>query len=573
MYGAIQELMKYIEDNRPNKDDLSRFKIKLAKKHKLQKVPSDIELLLNIPVEQVNKFRKYLTLKPVRNLSGITAVAVMTEPHSCPHGRCFICPGGLDSAFGDVPQSYTGHEPATRRACRNHYDPYLQVFNRLEQYIAAGHIPQKIELIIMGGTFPSLDINYQDLFIYHCFKAMNDFSAMFFRTGNVNYKNFRQFFELPGNIHDKNRERSIQRKTLFLKGPAHNKTDREQSAHLLTEQKRNETSHVRCVGLTIETRSDYAKEKHIQQMLKLGCTRIELGVQSVYDDDLKFINRGHTVQDNIKAIKLLKNHGFKINVHYMPGISVRKDGKVNLDRTLKGMKELFDNPDYRPDMLKIYPCMVIRGTKLFELYQKGKYTPLSTRQAATLIARFKPHIPVYCRVMRVQRDIPSDKIEAGVDRTNLRQYIKDIMDKENTRCMCIRCNEIAHQKADHLEMDVLQYDASGGNEYFIYSHTPVHNDKEHDNQNIAGYCRLRISDNKAFIRELHVYGPSVPINNQNHNSSVQHTGIGKKLLAAAQKIVIENKISKVHVISGVGVRPYYRKLGYRKENTYMIKRF
>ena len=554
------EIVEIIKKEKLDKNKLSRLKIKLCKKYKLKKVPTDIEILLNAPEKDIEKIKKVLLTKPVRTISGVAVVAIMTKPYPCPHaktiGPCIYCPGGPKSYFGTVPQSYTGKEPATRRAIRNKYDPYLQVMNRLEQYIVLGHVPDKIELIIMGGTFPSFPKSYQKYFITYSFKAMNDFSSFFFKK-EFDFFEFKDFFELPGDIENKERTERIQKKLLRLK----TKTKLEK------EQILNENSKIKCVGLTIETRPDFAKLKEANFMLELGCTRVELGVQTVYDDVLKKILRGHTVQDSIESTQILKDLGFKINYHIMPGLP-----SVSFKQDLFAFKELFYNPYFRPDMLKIYPCMVLKGTKLYSLWKKKKYKPLTTKEAADLIIKFKKYVPEYCRIMRVQRDIPTFVTEAGVDRTNLRQYVNEIMKKRKIKCRCIRCREPKLRKINlkNTEIIIRGYQASNGIDFFI-SLEDVKNDI------LVGFCRLRfpykflrkeINSESALIRELHVYGTATAIGQKEH---LQHKGIGKVLLEEAEDICKKYYKNKIVVISGVGVRNYYRNLGYKREGPYMVK--
>ncbi len=555
----FQELITRIKQDRPSKDRLSKMKLSLCARYGLGHIPTDIEVLLNAGEKDMGLVRRFLRTKPTRSMSGVSVIAIMTRPMKCPHGKCITCPGGVSSVFGDTPQSYTGEEPATRRAKRNMFDPYLQVFNRLEQYIAAGHEPAKAELIIMGGTFMAASRAYRDHFVKLAFQAMNDFSAKFYRDGDIDIAGFRDFFELPGALDDVKREASIRSKVLALKN--------RKKTTLSREQGKNEKAAVRCVGMTIETRPDYGGQKQGNEMLRLGCTRVEVGVQSVYDESLRMMERGHTVEKSLESIRTLKDLGFKINIHYMPGLFVSRK------EDLAGMKMLFSDPGYRPDMLKLYPCMVVKGTKLYRMWKKGTFRPLSTKQAARLIADFKRHVPTYCRIMRVQRDIPSNMISSGVDRTNLRQYIHDIMVEKGTRCDCIRCREVARTKEPvdfgKMEISASYYDASGGGEFFIsYGSRDV----------IAGFCRLRfpsqslreeITPDSAIIRELHVYGETAALGKR---GKVQHRGIGKQLMDAAESLARLYLRKKIVVISGVGVREYYRKLGYRKQGPYMVKK-
>lgn len=551
-----EELIKILKKNRLSKQDILKLKMKLCKKHHIKKIPTNIQILLNTNEKEPDKLN--LITKPTRTISGVSVVAIMSAPFKCPHGKCHMCPSNTKKG---IPQSYTGKEPATMRAIRNNFDSYLQIFNRLEQYVVLGHEFDKIELIIMGGTFPSYQKNYQIDFVKFAFKAMNDFSRLFFRNNVFNFIKFKKFFELPCDIYDIKRTKSIQKKIIELK----------KDCKLIDEQRKNENSKIRCVGLTIETRPDYGMKKHGYDMLALGTTRVELGVQSVYDQALKNINRGHTVNDSIKSIKILKDLGFKLNFHYMPGLP-----GIDRKKDLEGMKKLFSDQNFRPDMLKLYPCMVIPDTKLFDEYKKGKFNPITTKDAISLIKEFKNYVQPYTRIMRVQRDIPTYMTAAGVDKTNLRQLI----DIEGHNCNCIRCREAGHvmnktsKIPKNIKIKVIKYDASDGKEFFISA--------EDFTQNILiGFCRLRfpgsflhkeITKKSAIIRELHVYGQAVKIGNVGNVGNVQHKGWGKKLLKKAEEISIKNDMDKMIIISGVGVRNYYRKFGYRLQGIYMVKK-
>ena len=339
-------------------------------------------------------------------------------------------------------------------------------------------------------------------------------------------------------------------------------------------QKENETSFIRCVGLTIETKSDFGRLYHGNLMLELGCTRVEIGIQSIYDNVLSATNRGNTVADNIESIRILKDLGFKINGHYMPGLPL-----TTKEMDLHGLKQLFENPDYRPDMLKIYPCMVMEGTKLYEDWKAGKFAPLTTQEAAELIAEAKRFVPKWCRIMRVQRDIPGNITSAGVDRTNLRQYVEKLCKEKRIGCRCIRCREAGlnfiHNKdinLENLKIKVIEYEASHGREFFIAAE-----DKEADI--LFGYCRLRfplqflrkeITKDSALIREIHVYSAAVQIGKKSAES-FQHRGIGKRLMAKAEEIAKWNEKNKAVVIAGVGAKQYFAKLGYYHDGPYMSK--
>jgi elongator complex protein 3 len=538
------------------KKEVMQLRDKLAKKYNPVKFPSLIEILINAPNEKISELKKFMLTKPVRSMSGVAPVALMTKPIPCPHGKCIYCPGGPNSKFGNVPQSYTGGEPATMRGIRNHFDPYLQIFNRLEQYALLGHDFDKIELIFMGGTFPAFDLDYQEEFTKYSFKALNDFSKLFFnKEGELNYLKFKEFYELPTiNFEDKDRTKRIQKKLLAIKG----------ECNLEEEQIKNETAKIKCVALCIETKPDWGFAKHGHQMLKLGCTRIELGIQSVYEDVIKKVNRGHTVEDTKKSIRQLKDLGFKVAGHYMPGLPL-----TDKERDIRGMKKLFSSKDFRPDMLKIYPTMVSEGTPLYNEYKLGKFEPLNAEKAAEIIIEFKKEVPNYCRIMRIQRDIPTKQWTAGVEMTNFRQYITN---KENFECNCIRCREPKGRKInwDKVKLLINEYKASEGKEFFISA-------EDIENNIIIGFVRMRfpsepirreITHKSALIRELHVYGTATAIGKE---GNVQHRGWGKKLMKKAEEIAKENNKEKMVVISGVGVREYYYKLGYKKEGPYVVK--
>ncbi len=670
---ACAEILGELEKSgAKTKREFNQIKLKILSKYNsgLERVPKNADLYFAASEEQRQKYKDILSLKPVRTLSGVAPIALMSDPYPCPHtmkgiGPCSYCPGGPGSPFGDVPQSYTGREPSTRRAIRNNYDPYLIVFNRLEHYIAMNKIPDKAELIIQGGTFTFFPKAYQEYFVKYALKAMNDFSRLFFdENGELEIEKFKNFFELEEwNKDDGNRIVKVQNKIRLIKnkdlsnkvelgkmnnliennifggnnksplnndnkeisiGKSINKNsnisfnnkifenngkninkniddvkivvDNEANANaaaikniqkkleienskelsLKEMQKENEAAMIRCVGLTIETKSDFGKLYHGNLMLELGCTRVEIGIQSVYNEVLEATNRGNSVEDNIESLRILKDLGFKINAHYMPGLPLTTK---EMDR--KGLLQLFDNTDYMPDMLKLYPCMVMEGTKLHEDWKNGKFTPLSTKEAAELIAEFKQRIPKYCRIMRVQRDIPTYVTASGVDRTNLRQYIEKICKEKGIKCRCIRCREAGqYEKStgkklnlEDIEIAVEEYGASHGKEFFISA-------EELADDVLAGFARLRfpsqflrpeITEDSALIRELHVFSSAVQIGRSSDNS-LQHKGIGRALMKKAEEIAKQHGKNKIVVISGIGAREYFRKLGYEKEGVYMVKR-
>jgi len=636
---------------------LNQIKLAVLNRHKsngsLANIPKNADIYFAASEGDRQKFKELLSLKPVRTLSGVAPIALMSEPYPCPHtmkgiGPCTYCPGGPGSPFGDVPQSYTGKEPSTRRSMRNFYDPYLIVFNRLEHYVAMGKVPDKAEIIIQGGTFTFFPKAYQEYFVKYALKAMNDFSRLFFdEDGNIDMLKFKKFFELPRVMSkEENRTKSIQNKLLHIKHLDFNdlkasaeaeklffennsnfdnlyfneKSDNASGKELATNQneiavsaqntspdlietknanikaikniqnklkseditplslkqiqKENETSMIRCVGLTIETKSDFGKLYHGNIMLELGCTRVEIGIQSIYDDVLEATHRGNTAADNIGSISILKDLGFKINAHYMPGLPL-----TTKEMDLMGLKELFENPDYKPDMLKIYPCMVMEGTKLYDEWKNGKFNPLTTKEAAEIIAEAKRFVPQWCRIMRVQRDIPTFATASGVDRTNLRQYVEKICKERGINCKCIRCREAGfhlknNEKFDFkkIKISVTEYAASQGKEFFISADEPKQDV-------LFGFVRMRfpsqflreeITKDSALIRELHVFSAAAQIGKKDEGS-FQHRGIGKSLLARAEEIARQNGKNKIVVISGIGAREYFRKFGYELEGVYMVK--
>jgi elongator complex protein 3 len=553
METIYQELITELKKN-PSDKQWAKLKRDLSQKHKIKSIPTNIQVLLNVNEEDLDKIKNKLITKPVRTISGVSPVALMTKPDRCPHGKCTFCVGGIGSPWGDIPQSYTGHEPATMRGIRNNYDAYLQLFNRLEQYVILGHKFDKIEIIVMGGTFTATKKEYQEEFIYGTFKAMNDFSDLFFKDKEFNFLQFKEFFELPTeNIYDKDRIKRIQDKLLKMK----NKTQ----TTIEHEQLKNETSNIRCVALCIETKPDWGFLKHGNEMLRQGCTRVELGIQSVYDDVLKEVHRGHTVDDSKRSIQILRDLGFKINFHYMPGLPL-----TDRERDLEGMKQLFTDESYKPDMIKMYPCMVGPGTPLYYQWKAGKFNPITSDEASSLIIEWKKFVPEYCRIQRVQRDVPTKYWEAGVDKTNLRQLIFD----KGVVCRCIRCREPKGKQIywDKVEIKVNKFLASGGKEFFISIEA---------DDILLGFCRLRfpkeflrkeITETSALIRELHVYGTATAIGD---SGEVQHKGFGKQLMQKAEEIALQNGKDKIVVISGVGVKEYYKKLGYVKEGVYVVK--
>lgn len=456
---------------------------------------------------KTEKFRK-----PTKTLAGVTPIAVMLKPRKCEHGTCVYCPSL------NVPQSYTPKSPAVLRAEMFDYDAYKQVQARLKAFEIMKHPTDKIELIIMGGTFLSYPLEYQKWFVRRCYDALNG----------------------------------------------------ENSRGLEEAKKFNETTRHRCVALCIETRPDICSEREIKRMLEFGCTRVELGVQAIDDKIYRTVKRKHLVKDVVKATQLLKDSGFKVGYHIMPGLP-----GSNPKRDLQMFKMLFSDERFKPDQLKIYPCQVIKGSELEKWFHAKKYKPYSEEQIVELIVEMLKEVPEYCRVMRIMREIPPEYLVAGTRRIDLRKVIDEKITKEKINLKEIRSREIGFmiregRKIDrHLKLNVMKYDSSKGKEYFLEI---INKDNI-----LFGLCRLRIPykpflgelKDAAIVRELHVYGKSVEIGAK--GTAIQHKGLGKMLMQKSEEIALKEGKKKIAVISGVGAREYYRKLGYKLKGFYIKK--
>ena len=505
MKALAQSLLRL--DN-PTRQEIEKIKLEWCRRYKA-KIPLNSSLLGSVTEEEKDKLRTLLKTKPTRTLSGVSTIAIMTAPKGCV-GRCTYCP------TSDIaPKSYTGYEPSAMRARLNDFDSYKIVKNRLEQLQAVGHSTAKNEVIIQGGTFTWLPWSYQENFIRRAFDAFN----------NVNAENLEE-------------------------------------AHKI-----NETADNRVISLIIETRPDWCKTKHIDGMLQLGATRVELGLQSVYDDVQEATKRDHDLDETKRAIRELKDAGFKIDVHVMLGLP-----KSTKKRDIEMFRIIFEDPDLRPDGLKIYPTAVIPGTFLHHQWQKGEYKPRNEKYIIDVLAEVKPkYIPPYCRIKRIMRDIPSTKIAAGYEKLNLREYIYKKLQKQKQRCRCIRCREVGQKYKyegklpKEIQLKTIEYEASGGKEFFI-----SFEDTEQDI--LLGFARLRITKDKTFLRELHVYGEALPLRDtEKTKAAVQHKGLGKKLMTETEKLAKESGRKDLYVLSGVGVRKYFESIGYQRKGYYMVK--
>jgi elongator complex protein 3 len=447
-----------------------------------------------------------------RTISGVTPVAVMVSPQGCPNA-CVYCP-----TYPEAPKSYTPDSPAVLRASKHNFEASSQVAVRILNLADMGHPVDKIELIIMGGTFLAYPEDYQYRFIKDCYDSLN---------GCV--------------------------------------------ATSLEEAKRtNETSQHRCVGLCIETRPDWCGEKEISHMLDFGTTRVELGIQALDDEIYKLVKRGHKVQAVIDATRLLKEHGLKVHYHWMPGLP----GSTR-EHDLEMSRLLFSDDRFKPDGLKLYPTLVVENTELEKWYREGRYQPYAMDELVDLMIDIKMSVPGYVRISRVMRDIPTKFIVAGSKDLALRGTIRERMKERGLRCRCIRCREHGHRakqgwKFGEPVLKRMDYESCGGHEVFLTF--------EDSKESIFGLLRLRINSHvpengfKAIVREIHVYGSAVPLGGHDDNA-VQHKGLGSRLLAEAERIASgEFGATELAVISGVGARDYFRnEMGYSLVRGYMVK--
>jgi len=516
--------------------DLDSAKRDICKKFQITS-PSNINLLKAYHsllkkkrIKKSHNLECLLRKRRVRSLSGIVNVSVLTKPYNCP-GKCIFCP----SQKG-IPKSYLAKEPAVQRAVLTDFDPKKQIKARLEALKMTGHPTDKIELRIIGGTWSYYPKRYQTWFATQCFAACNN---------------------------------------------------SKKAKSLETEHKKNEKTKHKIIGLTIETRPDYIDLKEIKRLRKLGVTRVELGVQSIYDDVLRLNKRGHTIKETIKATELLKNAGFKVSYQIMPnlpGSTFKKD--------IKMFRELFSNSDFQPDLLKIYPLGLVKNTLLYRWYKQKKFKPYNKKKLIKLLTEIKKQIPCYARIERVIRDIPSaDIVEGGVKTSNLRELTQRNLTELGLKCKCIRCREVKedYDFKEKLHLFKEEYNASGGSEIFLSFESK-------NKTKLYALLRLRILKfneagprqilpvlkDCAIVREIHVYGQTIPILKRQSQAqtqgrgptsalAVQHKGLGKRLMKEAENIARKNGFDKIAVIAGIGARGYYRKLGYKLKDTYMIK--
>ncbi|MBI2444703.1 MAG: tRNA uridine(34) 5-carboxymethylaminomethyl modification radical SAM/GNAT enzyme Elp3 [Candidatus Magasanikbacteria bacterium] len=594
----------------PNKTDLLLAYHKLRKRKKILPRPA---------------LEKLLTRRAVRSRSGVAVITSLVKPYPCP-GLCVYCP--LDER---MPKSYLSDEPAAARALRLKFDPYEQMARRIEALEGNGHPADKIELIIKGGTWNAYPLAYQYWFVLESFRGANEADQRSAESA-ITVKD-----RMSEGVVDGFPTRAVPTQSgSSTEGVYHDRTTRREKIHhakaihqltehspldelrkaLRREQQRNERARHRLIGLTLETRPDCITPKSLWQMRELGCTRVELGVQHTDDAILALTKRGHNSARAKQATKLLKDFGFKTDYHLMPQLP-----GATPEADLAMLREIFSNPDYRPDMIKIYPCTVVPGSELYEWWQQGRYRAYPTEELIRILKIFKSQIvPRYCRISRLIRDIPGQYIKEGNKITNLRQVIQEQLRQAGLRCPCLRCREVGHQLLSSKyqvasikpRLFADKYEASGGTEYFLSF-------EDARRRVVFAFCRLRLgyptdcelpgqarsrqtsslgaqsrlsrdehleclprpSDQMnqlrndipypAYLRELHTYGQLVSIGAKNNQAS-QHTGLGKRLVREAEAIARAARVDKLAVIAGVGVRDYYRRLGYRREKTYMVKK-
>ncbi len=502
-----------------SRESLERLKKVAAKRYSLPRYVSNAEIIAALAPEGRDALSRVLLVHPRRSASGIVVVTAFSAPFSCPHGTCVFCPGGPRAG---TPQSYLPESPGMKTALGVGFDPSLQVKKSLAKYERNGHATGKVETIIEGGTFIALPTGYQESFVKGVYDGLNG----------------------------------------------------SPSATLGAAQIANESAGSRCVGLTLESKPDWCRPQDIDLMLTYGITRLEIGVQSLRDATLARSNRGHTVADTIEAVRTARDAGLKVTAHMMPGLP-----GATPEEDLEDLRALFARDDLRPDMMKLYPTLVVPGTSLARMHEAGLYEPYGLETVVELLSEMKRYVPRWHRIMRIQREIPAAEISGGVTNGNLREIVLARAREKGWGCSCIRCREVALSGPDEegedatLEYREERYEASGGLEVFGSFEQPRP-------QRIAGFVRLRIPSDKAHrpemagsavVRELRVYGRQVPVG-ERRADAWQHRGLGGALMSAAERVACEDLgARRLLVTSAVGTRNYYRRLGYERLGPYMAK--
>ncbi len=493
-----------------NRQVLNSEKLRLSKELGLSAVPSSSFILSHALPGERNRVLPLLLRKPTRTRSGVAIVAVQTSPlQACP-GQCIYCPD-----FPDAPKSYTGREPASMRAIQCGFDPYLQVEARLRQLMAMGHSVSKVEVIVQGATFPAMDLEYRRWFVARCLDAMIDHG-----------------------------------------GP------RRRPRSLNAAMRASESCRARPVGITYETRPDWCTDEQLRELMGMGATRVEIGVQTLSERAYEALCRGHRVSDVAAAFERARNHGLKICAHMMVGLPGSDEAT-----DISSFENLFLDPRFKPDELKIYPTLVIGGTVLHRMWLKGEYEALSDDQVLSRLIRIKEIVPEWVRIKRVMRDIPADMVVAGPRRSDMRSRVLSALRAQGKRCRCIRCREVGMSGDEHMDLSMCErsYAVSGGQEVFLSF-------EDRDQNLIAAFLRLSVRDDCAcHVRELHTYGRALAVGERPSGGVWQHRGLGRRLLQAAEERGRDAGARVLQVTSGIGARDYYRGLGYRLRTFYMTK--
>jgi elongator complex protein 3 (tRNA carboxymethyluridine synthase) len=499
----------------PSPEEVHRRKLAWAREHPGPPIPSNVDWVQGLPDSERAAYGVGVRRKPTRTLSGVAVVAVMTAPARCPHGRCTYCPGGVDHAS---PQSYTGEEPSALRGAQFGYDARAITDHRLATLEAIGHPTSKVEVIVMGGTFPSRPVRYQQEVFRGIFDGLNG---------------------VP-------------------------------SASLADAQRVNETAARRCVSLTVETRPDWCDGRVLPPLLDAGVTRVEIGVECLDDPVLRSVGRAHGVDDVVAAGREARDRGLKLCYHMMlglPGMTPESD--------LAGFRRLFEDPSFRPDMLKIYPTLVLPGTPLYEDWQAGRYVPYDEATASRVLAEAKALVPPWVRIQRIQRDIPARLIAAGVRAGNVREWAIRELARTGRRCRCLRCREVGRRASpprESFELTETGYTSAAGREIFLAWEDPT-------SDAVAGFLRLRFPSavtvgglDAPVVRELKVLGPELPVGSEGAGAGTyQHAGLGQALLARAEEVARAQGFERIYVMSAVGTREYYRRRGFAPSGPHMAK--
>jgi elongator complex protein 3 len=499
----------------PTPEEIHRAKLARIRTGTSGRLPSNVDWVLSLSPEEQSEYRGSVLRKPSRSLSGVAVVAVMTSPARCPHGRCTYCPGGVENAS---PQSYTGEEPSALRGAQFHWDSEAITTHRLTTLAAAGHPTSKVEVIVMGGTFPARPRTFQEGVLLGIYDGLNG----------------------------------------------------DRSPSLEKAVTRNETASHRMVGLTVETRPDWCDERVLPFLLDAGVTRVEVGVECLQEDVLTAVGRAHGVSDVARASRETRDRGLKVGYHVMLGLP-----GMDPARDLADFERMFASPEFRPDFLKLYPTLVLPGTPLYDDWRAGRYTPYDTETAVRVLAEMKRRLPPWVRIQRIQRDIPSRLIAEGVRTSNVRQLAMARLKSEGLHCRCLRCREpgrSASPSPDAFRPYEQAYDASGGREVFLSWEEP-------ESDTIAGFLRLRFPSDTTpggldapVIRELKVLGREVPVGGPGGDAGqYQHRGFGRALLESAEDRARAAGHSRIFVTAAVGTREYYRARGYERSGAHMVK--